>query len=219
MATRRTLTRPPRRPAADKFDDRRAELASAALETLAELGYARTSLREIAQHTEFSHGVLHYYFADKYELIMFCVRQYKAACVKRYDEIVASATTARELAHGFSRGMAATLRADATLHRLWYDLRTQSLFEPSFRADVADIDGSLERMIWRIVGEYASLARGELRVTSPLAYAMFDGAFEQALRHHLHGHRDAGAQLVRHVEQLLTDHVLAPPRRRGRLRA
>ena len=53
----------------DKFEARRAELADAALATLGELGYARTSLREIAQKTEFSHGVLHYYFRDKNELI------------------------------------------------------------------------------------------------------------------------------------------------------
>ena len=33
----------------DKFAERRAELAEAALKTLSELGYARTSLREIAQ--------------------------------------------------------------------------------------------------------------------------------------------------------------------------
>src|ERR1700747_3050170 len=46
----------------DKFSARRIELADAALETLAELGYARTSLREIAQKSEFTHGVLHYYF-------------------------------------------------------------------------------------------------------------------------------------------------------------
>ena len=40
----------------DKFSARRIELAEAALETLAELGYARTSLREIAQKSEFTHG-------------------------------------------------------------------------------------------------------------------------------------------------------------------
>ena len=49
----------------DKFAERRAQLAAAALQTLAEQGYARTSLRDIAQNSEFSHGVLHYYFSDK----------------------------------------------------------------------------------------------------------------------------------------------------------
>ena len=88
----------------DKFAERRAQLAEAALQTLSELGYARTSLREIAQNSEFSHGVLHYYFSDKVDLITHCVRHYKARCVTRYDEIVATAQTAEELEDRIRRG-------------------------------------------------------------------------------------------------------------------
>ena len=54
-----------RGPRVDKYEERRAELAAATLQTLSELGYARTSLREIAHNSSFSHGVLHYYFRDK----------------------------------------------------------------------------------------------------------------------------------------------------------
>src|SRR6202046_4015119 len=142
----------------DKFAERRDELAAAARQTLAELGYANTSLRDIAQNSAFSHGVLHYYFADKSELITYCVRQYKAECVTRYDAIVTTATAADELRAGFGAAMAGTLRDDVTVHRLWYDLRNQSLFEEKFRADVTEIDHSLERMIWRIVSRYAELS-------------------------------------------------------------
>ena len=142
----------------DKFAERRAQLADAALQTLAELGYARTSLREIAQNSQFSHGVLHYYFSDKEELITHCVRQYEAACVTRYDEIVATASSAEELKREFSAAMAQTLRTDAPMHRLWYDLRNQSLFEESFRADVLEIDQRREEMIWRVISRYASFA-------------------------------------------------------------
>ncbi len=142
----------------DKFAERRDQLAAAALQTLAEQGYANTSLRDIAQNSEFSHGVLHYYFADKFELITYCVRRYKAECVRRYDTIVATATAADQLRAGFGAAMAGTLRDDATMHRLWYDLRNQSQFEERFRADVADIDQSLEQMIWRIVSRYAELS-------------------------------------------------------------
>src|SRR5271168_1329618 len=93
------LDRIPRR-RVDKFAERRAELAEAALETLAELGYARTSLREIAQNSEFSHGVLHYYFSDKVDLICCGVRYYKAKCVTRYDGVVATATSRKSLLDG-----------------------------------------------------------------------------------------------------------------------
>src|SRR3978361_2143832 len=106
----------------DKFEERSRELADAALQTLSELGYARTSLREIAQNTSFSHGVLHYYFRDKVELITYCVRRYKSVCVQRYDEVSASPRTAEELSRGFAEAMAGTLVADAAMHRLWYDL-------------------------------------------------------------------------------------------------
>ena len=102
--------------------------------------------------------MLHYYFSDKTELITYCVRQYKAECVTRYDNIVATATSAAELRQGFGAAMAATLVDEATLHRLWYDLRNQSLFDDSYRADVTEIDQSLERMIWRIVSKFAELA-------------------------------------------------------------
>ncbi|HEY4243666.1 MAG TPA: TetR/AcrR family transcriptional regulator [Kofleriaceae bacterium] len=197
-----------RRPGVDKFDERRSELARAALETLSELGYARTGLREIAKASGFSHGVLHYYFADKYELIIFCVRQYKAVCVKRYDEVVESAKTAAQLRKGFAAAMVATLEADAAMHRLWYDVRTQSLFEAHFQADVAEIDGSLRRMVWRIVTEYARLSGKRPAVDADFAYALFDGVFEHALLKHLYGDPQAGAQLSTHVMRLLEGPVL-----------
>ena len=128
----------------DKFEQRRRELADAALQTLSELGYARTSLREIAQNSPFSHGVLHYYFRDKVDLITYCVRQYKTECVHRYDDIVAGSTTAEQLSRDFGARLAETMVEDAAMHRLWYDLRAQALFEDSFRSDVLEIDAVLD---------------------------------------------------------------------------
>jgi AcrR family transcriptional regulator len=187
----------------DKFAERRAQLADAALQTLAELGYARTSLREIAQNTTFSHGVLHYYFSDKQDLITHCVRQYEAACVMRYDEIVAGATSADQLKREFSAAMAQTLRTDAPMHRLWYDLRNQSLFEESFLADVLEIDQRREAMIWSVVSRYAELARISVALSPAAAYAILDGLFQQALLHYLAGDDDAAERLRGHVVRVL----------------
>jgi AcrR family transcriptional regulator len=194
----------------DKFSQRRDELAEAALQTLAELGYARTSLREIALNSSFSHGVLHYYFTDKADLITHCVKFYKAVCVLRYDQIVADADTADELAEGFARGLAATAREDAALHRLWYDMRTQSMFEPAFRLDVLDIDASLQRMIWRIVSRYGELTGGDLVVDPSAAYAVFDGLFQQTLLRHISGVPDALDDLQTRVRALLPELVHRP---------
>lgn len=173
------------RPPVDKFNARRLELAEAALATLAELGYARTSLREIAQKSEFSHGVLHYYFSDKFDLICCSVRHYKAKCVTRYDQITATARSRDELLTGFLDKLADTIRTEAHMHRLWYDLRAQALFEDAFRDDVMAIDKSLEDMVWRIVSRYAELGGKTPLVSSEVLYALFDGLFQKYLLRHL----------------------------------
>ena len=193
----------------DKFAERRTQLATSALLTLSELGYARTSLREIAQNSEFSHGVLHYYFRDKVDLITFCVALYKAECVTRYDAVVASAASGPGLRTDLAEVMTRTLREDAAMHRLWYDLRNQSMFEVSFRADVREIDQSLERMIWRIVTRYAELTGSAVAVPSRRAYALFDGVFQHALLGHLAGDDAAGGELGDGLGQLL-DQVVRP---------
>jgi len=159
----------------DKFSARRIELAEAALETLAELGYARTSLREIAQKSEFTHGVLHYYFSDKVDLICCCVRHYKAKCVTRYDQITSAAQSRDELMKGF-------------LEKL---------------GDVAEIDKSLEDMVWRVASRFASLGGRQPVVSRGALYALFDGLFQRCLLRHLSGDRKAIADLREEVERLL----------------
>ncbi len=64
--------------------------AEAALQTLSELGYARTSVRD--------------------ELITHCGRQYKAKCVTRYDQILLTSVTASALELGHGLVLGATLR-------------------------------------------------------------------------------------------------------------
>ncbi|MBA3743679.1 TetR/AcrR family transcriptional regulator [Sporichthya sp.] len=193
----------------DKFAARRDELAAATRTTLSELGYARTSLREIAANSAFSHGVLHYYFRDKVDLITHSVRQYKAECVSRYDEIVASSVDGDELAVRFAQAMATTLVDDAAMHRLWYDLRNQSMFDDAFRTDVAEIDAGLEGMIWRVVSRYTELTGTGLVLSSTSAYAVFDGLFLQALGRYTTDPTGAAAELEIAVERLLRQIVTA----------
>jgi TetR/AcrR family transcriptional repressor of bet genes len=173
---RRAATRP-----ADKFDQRRDELAESALTTLGELGYARASLREIANNSAFSHGVVHYYFQDKLELVIYSVRYYKARCVTRYDAVISDSTTAGELLDAFAARLTQTIRGEAAMHRLWYDLRTQSMFEEQLRAAVTEIDHTLQDMIWRVVLRYAELAGRPVSLAPAVAYGLLDGLFQQAL--------------------------------------
>ena len=187
MAPTNTTRRGAARPA-DKYDRRRDELAESALTTLGAMGYARASLREIANNSTFSHGVVHYYFQDKLELVIYSVRHYKARCVTRYDSVVSDSGTAGELVDAFAAKLTQTIRDEAPMHRLWYDLRTQSMFEDQLRGAVAEIDHALQDMIWRVVTRYAELGGRPVSMEPAVAYGILDGLFQQALLGYLGGH-------------------------------
>lgn len=194
--------RGPRRPV-DRYDARRDELALSALATLGTRGYANTSVRDIASNSAYSHGVLHYYFTDKTELITHGVRLYKAECVTRYDDVVALASSEDDLVDRFSTKLASTLVEDVAMHRLWYDLRTQAMFELAFRETVRAIDTSLEQMIWRVLQRYAELSGRAIALAPATAYALIDGLFEQGLRDHVGGDPDAPGALTERVRAVL----------------
>jgi AcrR family transcriptional regulator len=199
-----------RRSSADKFEQRREQLAESALKTLGELGYARTSLREVANNSEFSHGVLHYYFADKLELIVYSVRYYKALCVHRYDEVIESSRTAPGLLDAFADKLVETIVEEAPLHRLWYDLRCQAMFQEGLREAVLGIDKSLEEMVWRVVSRYSELTGRPPAMAPAAAYGVLDGLFQQALLGHVTGDTGALPRLVGQVHELLPL-TLGPP--------
>ncbi|WP_295034658.1 TetR/AcrR family transcriptional regulator [uncultured Microbacterium sp.] len=179
------------RASTDKFAARRRELADSALSAIAERGYARTGMRDVAAHSELSHGALHYYFEDKDDLIRQAIWQYKSECARRYDPIVETSASAPELARRFGDEMAATLRDESDMHRLWYDLRNQALFDEGFRETIVAIDDLLREMVWNVVARYGELS-GRPPVVDPLeAYALFDGLFLNCLIAYLRG--DLGA--------------------------
>lgn len=188
---------------ADKFAARRAMLASSALSTLAERGFAGTGLRDIAHNSTLSHGSLHYYFEDKDDLVAEAVWHFKSACARRYDEILASATDGAELLSRVAETMTATVRDDAASHRLWYDLRVQALFGRGFGDTIVRIDELLETMVWSIVQRYAELVGRPPLLAPGLAYAMVDGLFQNELIRYLRGDTGALDRLRRECTTLL----------------
>ena len=123
------------------------------------------------------------------------MRRYKATCVTRYDTVIASASTATELVDAFADALVTTMREDFPMHRLWYDLRSQSTFDKSLRLTVADLDAQLEAMICRVVQRYATLAGGRPAVTPLVAYAALDGLFENCLVRHIGSDPSAAGEL------------------------
>ncbi|WP_158964470.1 TetR/AcrR family transcriptional regulator [Chachezhania sediminis] len=177
-----------------KRSRRKEELADAALVTLRQLGYARTSLRDIAEQSDVSVGTLHYYFEDKADLIAFCVRRYKTGFVEDLDAILRRDETPQVLAEQLSKRLGLAIQREAEAHRLWYDIRTQSMFDPAFAEAVAEIEAALIAVTERLVTRLGRPADEGLAT-----YLLLDSAFRYYLQRCLAGDGQAVAQFCAHV--------------------
>ena len=174
------------------------ELADNAIAALKQLGYARTSLRDIAELSGVAVGTLHYYFEDKVDLIAYCVRRYKSGFVAEMRTILSENLAAADLSVRFVRGLALSIRRDAETHRLWYDIRAQAMFDPAFHEVVADIEAGLVAL----VAEFLERT-GKGHVDPAPAYLMLDAAFRYHLQRVLSGDRAAPGQFEDQVAGML----------------
>jgi len=177
---------------------KREELARHALTTLSELSYANTSLRDVAEQSGHSVGLIHYYFTDKVDLITTGVRLYKAAFVRDLGKLVHDPGSPSDVRARFIEGLAQTILAEAHFHRLWYDIKAQALFDARFYEAVDDIEASLVTLIGEL------LQRIERPEADPVTvYVAVDGAFRFALQRHLRGDDAAADGLRQQMTSLL----------------
>nr|WP_300309462.1 TetR/AcrR family transcriptional regulator [Halomonas sp.] len=163
---------------AAKRESKKAEIAVSTLDALKRLGYANTTMRDIAEHSGMSLGSLTYYFTDKVELITYCVRLYKAEFIGRIESAVSGYTAPNRILDSLAAELARSITDDLSTHRLWYDIRSQAMFDPTFRPVVAEIEDKLNRTLG--VALRAASSQGGLAPS--LGYAMIDGVFRQLMQ-------------------------------------
>lgn len=200
MVVCKTVTRSAR--SQTKADAKRAYLIEQATRCLAEKGYARVSLRDIARESGVSLGILHYYFASKEDLLLAVISGYKERFLRELEQELLSAPL-----EGWMDRLLAVLRRalveDQAVHRLWYDFQVQAMYLPAFRDGVREIRARL----FELIGEMLDRLRREAGFSPlteadeavPLLYSLIDGLFFQALLHEA----DDPEQTVNRLEQAL----------------
>lgn len=165
--------------AKQKRADAKRNLAYHALSTLAKHGYARISLRDIAESSGLSTGVIHYYFEDKVELISYCVQLYKEEFVEQVNKLVAKADTPRGVLNAFITSAAASIEADdrAMSHRLFYDIRSQAMFDVRFQATMSSIEAALIDMSGKFITRLRQTGVKTIDVNPTELYIIGDGIF------------------------------------------
>lgn len=179
-----------------KRDAKRREIAESAVDALKVYGYARTTLRDIAAHSGMSLGSLHYYFEDKVDLMVYCVRQYKLQFVDVMRAAITEVEGQDQVLDAFCAGLAKTIVEHAELHRLWYDIRNQAMFDPVFSPVVAEIEG------WLI--DLMSPLKTEGSDTESI-YLRLDGAFRYVLQRNLAGETLAMSDIIDILNRAATD--------------
>ncbi len=184
---------------ARKRTEKKAMIAESAVQTLQELGYANTSLRDIASQADLSLGMLHYYFEDKAELITFCVTAYKAEFTALLQSALEGVSGREAVIERFSYALAGSIFNDGATHRLWYDIRTQALFDPSFRVAVSEIEQTLIDVVeraWLLAGNRAD-------EFSPLHYSVVDGVFRYLMQRQTLGDSRDQAELAEAIRVVM----------------
>src|SRR5687768_5225018 len=77
--------------------DRRAQMIEAAIESLKDVGYAGTSIREIARRGSFNSALISYYFGGLHPLLLAALDHSSEIRMRRYSEAVETATDLEEL--------------------------------------------------------------------------------------------------------------------------
>ena len=182
--------------------ERRSELAQHALAALAELGYARVNLREIATRSGLSLGVIHYHFKDKNELLAAAVTLYKEAFLHQVEGCISSATDRASLAENLGSLLQQAVTQHGMTHRLWYDIRAQALFDQTFLDLVSDLEDRLIRVIQHglkglseldaLMGQKPPLTSN---VDATLIYITLDGWFRYYLQRFIMGDEKAPKML------------------------
>ena len=111
-------------------DERRRELARAALDVISRSGLEAATIRAVAEESGWSTGVLKHYYTDKNELLRESLRELERINVMRFD-------AAQQHPTGFEAirsGVTTILRGDPNESRLWIAFTSRASVDPKIAA-------------------------------------------------------------------------------------
>lgn len=188
---------------AAKLEERRDELARSALSTVARRGYAGTSLRDIAHDSPYSHGVLHYYFSDKSELITHCLLTFNEHRSGLLTDLSHADLSAEEYRAAMARTVSEGVRDNTDGYVVWYDLRSQHGVDDLVAETIRRIDKGRRSGAQLATQRHAELAGTPCVYDADTSYALSDGLIQHAVRRFVAGDADALPWLEREVARFL----------------
>lgn len=182
-----------------KREERKREIAARALEALKTYGCAGTTLRDIAERSQLSLGMLHYYFDDRQDLVIYCLDLYREEYLARFERLVTAAETRDDMIAVLAAGIADGIVDEPVTNRFWYDIRTQAMFDPAFLPVVRDFEDALMAFGRRIAAR-AGYASSDIE----LRFVMLEGAFRYFTQRQINGEGLSKPELRKIFERVLS---------------
>jgi AcrR family transcriptional regulator len=189
-----------------KREDKRRQIAESALEALMLYGCAGTTLRDIAERSGLSLGMMHYYFEDRRDLVVYCLHLYQEAFLARFDALLADAESRDDALAALSGGLTDAVLTESLANRFWYDIRTLSLFDPTVLPVVDGFQDTLIAYARRI-----SSLIGFPEIEAEARFAMLEGVFRFHAQRAITGRADDRDTLCRAFRRVLTVRIGPDP--------
>ncbi|HKS48600.1 MAG TPA: TetR/AcrR family transcriptional regulator [Amycolatopsis sp.] len=193
---------------AQRREQTRTALLDATIECLVELGYARTSMREICSRAGVSKGAVQHHFADKAALMAAAVEHLTtrrmAVLAESHDQAPDGTGTVAAAIDLLWSGYSGTLATAAT--ELWVAART----DPALRAAIRPVDRALGRLAMeRTIAVTADLPKDRAETLFWLTVNLTRGL---ALDAELGGAPARRKQLLEEWKRIATEHANGPTR-------
>lgn len=180
-------------------EEKRQQIAESALEALMLYGCAGTTLRDIAERSGLSLGMMHYYFEDRRDLVIYCLQLYQDAFMARFESLIAEAESREDTLSAMAEGLADAVQNEALANRFWYDIRTLSLFDPSILPVVNGFQTALIDFARRL-----SPLFGFPESEAEARFAMLEGVFRYHAQRAIAGQVDDRDTLRQAFRRVLT---------------
>ncbi|WP_145229436.1 TetR/AcrR family transcriptional regulator [Rudaeicoccus suwonensis] len=118
---------------------RRLHFITAAIDLWGACGYSHVTISGLAERTGVTYGSMRSCFANRDELVQECVRVARERIGLDKSGYVAAAHDANQLVETFIDDVCTSMRVHASLHRIRYDLLSQSMFDEGLVADAQSI--------------------------------------------------------------------------------
>lgn len=179
---------------ADQSEDRRARILSAAKKLLAEEGYDRVTMKQVAREAGVAQGLIHYYFSGKGDLLLAVLRETldeyareHRAMMKGLLESPPDSTEGVGLMEAALALPKGRISRTPERYRLHYELFAMGLRDPEFRPGVASFLEQGRRSIGEALksmngaGTDAETSESERKALAAVILACFEGFALQKL--------------------------------------